>query len=120
MTSVISSDDDRAVPGIRRSWLRPHRFRGPPPSTEGVVELHQRKKLVQLRLRQSELGRERPRVAVQDLEVARRPSPVALLRQPQGIPGRGGEKLLLLAKLAVLAVGHQRVGDLAERLLDDL
>src|SRR5438105_3406927 len=120
MTSVMSSDDDRAAPGIRRSWLGPHRFRGPPPSTEGVVQLHQREKLVQLRLRQTELGREGPRVAVQDFEIARRPSPVALVRQSKGIPRRNGQKLLLLAEFAVLAVPDQRIGDLAERLLDGL
>src|SRR5207245_3774802 len=107
--STCISQIERSCPGGRL-----------PPPTQGVVQLHQREELVQLRLRQPELGRERPRVAIEDLEIARGAAPVALLRQREGIPRRVGKELLLLAELAVLAVRNERVGDLAERLLDGL
>src|SRR2546422_6073674 len=100
--------------------LRPRPVRRLPPPAEGVVDLHERKQLVQLRLRQTELRGEGPGVAVEDLEIARRSSPVALIRQRQGITRRDGEKLLLLAEFAVPPVRDQRVGDFAEGLLDGL
>jgi len=50
-----------------------------PPSAERAVELHEREQLAELGLGEPELGSERPGVAVEDFEVARRAAAITLL-----------------------------------------
>jgi len=69
-------------------------FLPPPanPPTEGVVTAARAPRSSFSWPAPTRARRERPGVAIQDLEIARHSSPVALVRQRQGIPRRAGQK----------------------------
>ena len=73
-----------------------------------------------MRLRQIELRGEQPRVAVEHVEVAARAASITDVRQAAGIRGRLDELFLLRAELAGAAIADERIGELAEGLLNGL
>src|SRR5262249_14564096 len=99
------------------------RFQTPlllPAAAEGAVDLHERGELAGLRLREAQLRAEESRVGVEDLEVARRAALVAELREPPRVLRRADQQPLLLAEFTRPAIADQRIGHLAERVLDRL
>src|SRR3979411_356536 len=69
-----------------------------PAASECSINLHESPQLVELRLRNAELCREHPGVAVQHLQIARRATPISDFGQPPRVRGRATELQLLLPK----------------------
>src|SRR6185437_10681813 len=85
-----------------------------PPSAERVVNLHQRKPLVQLSSRQIQLRSEIVGLTGEHLQITRSAASIPHVRQPVGIRSSRGQPFLVFAKIAEFAVRRQRVGDLPE------
>ena len=89
-----------------------------PSAAETFVELHQREQLVQLSLHQAEFSGEVIGVVGEHLEVAGGAACISQMREPGCVLGRVDQELLLFAELLGLAIGDQRVRDVAEGALN--
>ncbi len=91
-----------------------------PAATQGIVNLHQGKHLIQPRLGKTQLVGQVIGFIGQDFEVSGRATIVTHVRQPRGVLRGGGQEFLLFSRLAGLLVGHQSVRNISERTLDRL
>src|SRR5580765_3541200 len=85
-----------------------------PPTAQSPVEAHHGQELVALGAHETQLRVEVLPLAVEDFEIAGDAAAVADVGQAAGVAGGDGQRLLLHPELTLLAVLHQRVGDVAE------
>ncbi len=91
-----------------------------PAAAEGLINRNECQEFVGLGLGKIEFGGEVVGFVSENLEVAGYSTGIANVGEARGILGGRGEKLLLLAKFSIFAIGNQRVGSVAERLLNGL
>src|SRR5215468_6589152 len=88
-----------------------------PTAAQSIVQLHQCKALVQLRLRKPQLSVKITRVAVEDFKVTRHSTTVAHVRESRGILSRVRKQLLLSTEFLIFAISNKRIGHLSKCLL---
>jgi len=91
-----------------------------PAAAEGLIELNKGEEFVSLCLRKIEFCGEVVGLVGENLEVAGYTTLIANVGKPRGTLGGGSEKFLLLSKFPEFAITDERVGNVAEGLLDGL
>ena len=91
-----------------------------PAAAEGLVDLDESEEFVGLGLGKIEFGGEVVGFVGENLEVAGYSTFIPNVGKARGIFGGGGEKFLLLPKFEIFAIRDERIGNVAEGLLDGL